>query len=364
VFWAGPDRLEPPSAAEGDFYRHAVLDGSRKLVRQTQGTEAAPLLFDLAADPGESVDLAPANSEAVAALERAHRSWSMAESRLPATLRHVSGAASIRSAWLRLAGGELQLATDGRATVHDGDMTFFAIVTPEWLVGEQVIAEQEGSWRLALGETGTLSLRVEGADGIAAEIESGARLAPGVSTEVAFTLFGWPRANSELRLYVDGQLEAQSRALSSMAAGEAWLRLGSSADGALPFHGMLWGPRLHLMSLPPAELVDIDQDGIANGDDACIGVADTAQRDSDSDGIGDACDADLDGDGIVGTADRVLLYKAFGSRAGQPGYEARCDFDGDGVVGLIDRALLEKSFGAPPGPSGRVCTPLDPCPAH
>jgi hypothetical protein len=60
----------------------------------------------------------------------------------------------------------------------------------------------------------------------------------------------------------------------------------------------------------------------------------------------------------------VLLYKAFGSRAGQPGYEARCDFDGDGVVGLIDRALLEKSFGAPPGPSGRVCTPLDPCPAH
>jgi len=52
---------------------------------------------------------------------------------------------------------------------------------------------------------------------------------------------------------------------------------------------------------------DSDNDGIANVNDNCLGVANADQRDTNFDGFGNACDADFNGDCIVNALDLGLL---------------------------------------------------------
>jgi hypothetical protein len=246
--------------------------------------------------------------------------------------------------------------------VHDGDLTFLASITPASIGGEQVIAESEGSWRLELTDLGTVRLTLRGDDATEVRMESRARLWPGVTAQLAFTLFGW-REGAEAQLFVDAALEVASRDLRAMAVSGSAPRIGNDASGSRPFRGRVFDPRFHLMSLDASDLADLDRDGVPNGQDACIAVADAPGPDTDGDGIGDACDPDVNGDGIVGRADRIALYRALGRCEGEALFDPRLDFNGDGVVSFPDLVILERAFGAPPGPSGLVCTRERPCAA-
>jgi len=93
------------------------------------------------------------------------------------------------------------------------------------------------------------------------------------------------------------------------------------------------------------DLSDSDTDGVADGFDDCILVADPPQTDTNDDGFGDACDGDFDDDLIVNFRDLALLRRAFF------GSEALFDLNGDGTVNFGDLAWFRTLFLQPPGPS-------------
>jgi len=105
-------------------------------------------------------------------------------------------------------------------------------------------------------------------------------------------------------------------------------------------------------------IADLDADGVPDSADNCPAVDNASQLDSNGNGVGNACDGDLTGDGVTGLPDMNALRAAFGTRYGEPGFDASADLDGDGAVGNADyavfRQLLQVSLGgsapAPPAP--------------
>jgi hypothetical protein len=68
-------------------------------------------------------------------------------------------------------------------------------------------------------------------------------------------------------------------------------------------------------------VIDVDGDGVEDGDDNCPAVSNVDQLDTDGDGTGDACEPDADGDGVIDDNDNCR-------QAPNPGQQ---DTDADGV---------------------------------
>jgi len=95
-----------------------------------------------------------------------------------------------------------------------------------------------------------------------------------------------------------------------------------------------------------------DGDDITDAEDNCLAVANTDQLDTDGDQIGNACDPDYDNIDGVGVTDFRALRKAFGSAKGDPSYHEEIDVDGDGAIGALEFGFLRSCFGTLPGVSG------------
>ena len=54
---------------------------------------------------------------------------------------------------------------------------------------------------------------------------------------------------------------------------------------------------------------------------------------------------DINGDGHVDIADLFLVTGTWGSRNGEPGFNAACDFNNDGIVNVIDLLILADNWG-------------------
>ncbi|MAR90037.1 MAG: hypothetical protein CML06_04030 [Pseudomonadales bacterium] len=96
-----------------------------------------------------------------------------------------------------------------------------------------------------------------------------------------------------------------------------------------------------------ATVDDIDEDGVGDNEDNCLGFANPNQEDTDGDGFGNRCDPDLNNDGIVDFLDFNLLRSAFFSS----GSGLDEDFNQDGFVNFGDLAILRAFYGEAPGPS-------------
>jgi predicted flap endonuclease-1-like 5' DNA nuclease len=90
---------------------------------------------------------------------------------------------------------------------------------------------------------------------------------------------------------------------------------------------------------------DSDADGIADGLDNCVLVANPTQIDTDQDGYGNACDPDISNDGIVNFTDLAQLKRVFFTN------DPMADLNGDGVVNFADLAIMKKAFFKKPGPA-------------
>ena len=101
--------------------------------------------------------------------------------------------------------------------------------------------------------------------------------------------------------------------------------------------------------LEPATEGDEDNDGMTDGDDNYMLVANSAQADSDADGCGDVCDTicDPDADGIVTISDITGAAGVFGSTT-----QLSFDCNGNGMVDIGDIGRLATSINLTTGPSG------------
>ena len=108
--------------------------------------------------------------------------------------------------------------------------------------------------------------------------------------------------------------------------------------------------------------IDDDNDGVPDGIDNCVGIANPVQEDSDSDGIGDACDncpaianfdqSDADADGIGDACD--LCTDTDGDGYGNPGYTANtCPADNCPAVSNPDQIDTDSDG------LGNACDPDD-----
>ena len=75
-----------------------------------------------------------------------------------------------------------------------------------------------------------------------------------------------------------------------------------------------------------AEILDSDNDGVADDSDNCVDIANINQLDTDMDGLGDVCDTDDDGDGVLDSEDNCPLSVN----------PDQLDTDGDGLGDICD----------------------------
>jgi hypothetical protein len=54
---------------------------------------------------------------------------------------------------------------------------------------------------------------------------------------------------------------------------------------------------------------------------------------------------DLNGDRAVNIMDISIVARAFGSKAGEPGWNATADLDMNGAVNIIDISMVAKDYG-------------------
>lgn len=83
---------------------------------------------------------------------------------------------------------------------------------------------------------------------------------------------------------------------------------------------------------------DMDNDGVANGEDICSENPDPLQKDADKDGIGDACDDDMDNDGVPNLEDECPLVPngSMGTETSKSGVMCDDDDDGDSIRNTND----------------------------
>ncbi len=363
LFWERPGGFNSFASPSGMFDRYAVRDGGLKLLREVRKGTGRLEFYDLEIDPQELEDLAPNSEAEVADLERQYRAWRRRVGRFGFDVQSLQGAATAGNGAFDFDGGAAVLAWNDRFAFHDGDFSMQARVAPRSIgPDEQSIAEHPGSWRLRILADGRVEVAVRDTNpGIETRLVSQAALEPEIEHNVAFTIYGWRNSESTVRLYLDGQLQAETNEIETVNPSLESPQIGNGPDGFTPYRGSLRDLAFYQVALTADEIADGDADGIPDPRDNCIREPNQDQTDSDLDGYGNACDADYDNSGRVSFGDFMALRQAFGSKLGDPAYRSELDEDGDGLINLNEFAFFRARLGETPGPSGLACAGVVSC---
>ncbi len=232
------DLFESPS---GRLDNYAVRRGAWKLVFDENDTATEPKLFDLAADPFERHDLADANPDVVAELERAYLDWRLVAGRIETPFD---------DAVLDLADA-VEIEDDGPLDTHDGDFTFRAVLhLQERPPAETALATKPHEWTLWATPDGGLRLDVFGSDGSTYQVRAdGVPLSP---VPVAFTVYGRRNAPATVTLFVADEPVAEITGPPEIQPGRTPLIIGGAGPA-----GSMTGLYLSQSALYPWELAEI-----------------------------------------------------------------------------------------------------------
>ncbi len=99
-----------------------------------------------------------------------------------------------------------------------------------------------------------------------------------------------------------------------------------------------------IFKIVPATMIDCNSNGVADSCDIATG----ASRDVNNDGIPDECQGclgDIDGDLDTDLSDLGIVLAAYGTCAGDAGYDPAADFDGNDCIDLSDLGFILADFG-------------------
>lgn len=198
----------------------------------------------MATDPAETTDLAELHPDVVERLDRAYQEW-----------RREVGNVALEP---RQSGdGRRLLGPDPALDIHDGDFSFAVEIGPNEAVTDrgqrEVIAARAGSWSLAI-ENGRVVLSLRDEAGAQRTLRSGP-IDRRRSQWIAFSVFGWKRSPSTVRLFVDGGVVDEAlHALGPIHSSDEPIVLGSAPDGSDPLLGSLGRPRVSLLCLEPRQV--------------------------------------------------------------------------------------------------------------
>jgi arylsulfatase A len=291
VFWENKDSTTFFTPLDGELNRFGVRDGDWKLVRQDNDVNATPFLYDLATDPGETIDLAAPNILYVLHLLRQYHNWRFTTANITYGVANIVGQAAVGPDEFILGGGRIDLENDMRFDFNDADFTFqtrLSFVELPAFGGIQTVAERPGSWKLWVDAVRRIRLDVEGPSGNTSLM--GSIIPAHYQVDVAFTVFGWRDSNSTVRLYLNHELQQETNEVEVVEEGGATISFGNSQTLDEPFRGVLSQTRLLLLSASEQELRDDDRDRVRNAMDSCPQTWDPLQRDANKNYIGDACE--------------------------------------------------------------------------
>ena len=123
------------------------------------------------------------------------------------------------------------------------------------------------------------------------------------------------RSGGHVSIVIDGVLFPGSTAAAPANINNGNSMIAGYSPGVQPccntaYVGDMDDLRVYNRALADAEILDGDDDGVADGDDNCPAVANADQDDDDADGAGNACDSDDDGDGVADTGDACAATSA------------------------------------------------------
>jgi arylsulfatase A-like enzyme len=245
----------------GNWYHYAVRDGDWKYVFFDDERD---YLFNLGNDVQEHHNLVELYPDRASDMRDAYWAWRRGVGLADYQMRFVGHTGLLHDdsqeqdfIAFGLNGGRVDLRHDLRLDPNDGDFSFVADVHATDFDGEQTLAQKRGSWRLWLSGARVV-LMVHGQNGGRVLLRS-PPLSEGETHHIAFTILGWRDSRTSVRLYVDGQLLADSAeqpiGINSVRSTARRIALGNNDALTTPFHGYMSKPRLSTISLSSTEIL-------------------------------------------------------------------------------------------------------------
>ncbi|MDO8538276.1 MAG: sulfatase-like hydrolase/transferase [archaeon] len=258
LFWEHQEGRFYFDAPSGYFDQFAVRKGDWKLVKDNfpEGIDSIPKLYNIANDISETTDLAESNPSKVNELITDYLSWRQVTGKIQYEVESISGNASFVSPNFNFINGIVILKNNDRFDIDDGDFSFQTKVTINNTNNiKQMIAEKNNSWSLFIDANKFVNLKVYDTNMMdSATLKSTSALNPNTEYDIAFTEYNFKISPNLIRLYVNGQKNAEVSDTGRVNVTSFPVTMGNDLNSSSPLNGSIRDPKFYVMHLTPNEI--------------------------------------------------------------------------------------------------------------